>query len=151
MNCVWSSRRPRLHARLCWTGSEFWGKDCGLIASTQSLAWHENPQQYVQQQADPCADEQHGQQKPPYPGFHSGRTRDSAAHAAEPPVCAVASKGIYGRHEWVNLALLLGIQHPLLRTFELLLRQNTVSVQFRQFAKFISKHHGALLERDLSP
>src|SRR6266481_1204088 len=96
-----------------------------------SLAWHENPQQYVQQQADPRTDEQCGQKQPPYPGFHAGRSRESAAHAAEQPVGAAASKGIDGGREWFSRARLLGVQQTLLGASELLFRQAAVCTQFR--------------------
>jgi hypothetical protein len=46
--------------------------------------------------------------------------------------------------ERVIEARLLGVQKAICRAFELIFGQSPVCVQFRQFAKFIGKRHGAL-------
>src|SRR5580658_6904319 len=118
----------------------------GNSSFARSLAWHDNPQQDVHQSTDSRTDKQRGKKQPPYPGFHSGRSRDSAAHTAEQPVRAAASKCIYGGREWVIGVRLLGVQQALLRALELLFRQATVGAQFREFTQFISQRHGSLLD-----
>src|SRR6185437_2497984 len=87
-------------------------------------------------------DEQRREDEPPNPGGHAGRSRDAAAHSAEPPIVAAASEGIDRGYHGIVGPRRLRMQQAIFGAYELLFREATGRAQFSELAQLITQRHG---------